>query len=180
MVETAQKNSRVQLAAILLIASVSLAAAYVLYYLARDGGVWATTNHGEFVQPPVTLADLGVVDDQGNSLLTGANWWLWVVISKQCGAECKTAVHRLRQLHVLLNKDASRIRRALVTPRALAPPAILEDYPNMRHLGLTGGLEDGIYIVDPLGNLVFFYPYADAGRPLLDDIKRLLKISQIG
>ncbi|MCZ6712295.1 MAG: hypothetical protein O7B25_18175 [Gammaproteobacteria bacterium] len=38
----------------------------------------------------------------------------------------------------------------------------------------------GAYVVDPLGNLVLWYPLADAGEPVLDDLKVLLKVSQIG
>ena len=41
-------------------------------------------------------------------------------------------------------------------------------------------LPTGIYIVDPLGNLVFHYPLQDMGKPVLQDLKRLLKVSQIG
>ena len=42
------------------------------------------------------------------------------------------------------------------------------------------GLEPGLYIVDPLGNLVLRYPLGAAGNSVLDDLKRLLKVSQIG
>jgi cytochrome oxidase Cu insertion factor (SCO1/SenC/PrrC family) len=41
-------------------------------------------------------------------------------------------------------------------------------------------LKAGAYVVDPLGNLVLWYSYDDVGKPLLNDLKRLLKVSQIG
>jgi hypothetical protein len=57
----------------------------------------------------------------------------------------------------------------------------MEEYPRLKHLsGSLVALDEGIYVVDPIGNLVFFYPLADAGKAVLDDLKRLLKLSQIG
>jgi cytochrome oxidase Cu insertion factor (SCO1/SenC/PrrC family) len=41
-------------------------------------------------------------------------------------------------------------------------------------------LRNGVYIVDPLGNVVLRYSYTDAGKPVLEDIKKLLKVSHIG
>jgi ABC-type multidrug transport system ATPase subunit len=41
-------------------------------------------------------------------------------------------------------------------------------------------LRAGIYVIDPWGQLVLFYRYEDAGQPVLDDLKRLLKASRIG
>ena len=35
-------------------------------------------------------------------------------------------------------------------------------------------------VVDPLGNLVMHYPLEAAGKPVLEDLQRLLKVSQIG
>ena len=89
-------------------------------------------------------------------------------------------MHQLRQLHILLNKDADRVQRALVTEPG-ARPGLLEDYPGATHL--TGSLErlrEGVYIVDPIGNLGLHYPLEDAGKPVLTDLKKLLKLSQIG
>ena len=46
--------------------------------------------------------------------------------------------------------------------------------------GELSALTEGIYIVDPIGNLVLHYPLSDAGKPVLTDLKKLLKLSQIG
>jgi hypothetical protein len=84
------------------------------------------------------------------------------------------------QLHALLNKDAVRVRRAIVAETPV-DAKLAQDYPRLAVLsGSLRGLATGIYVVDPLGNLVFHYPLADAGEPVLDDLKRLLKVSQIG
>jgi hypothetical protein len=168
------------LLAMFAIAFLTLGGSYVLFYSAREGGVWGTTNKGTFVDPPITVAELGLADSSGRLLTEGGTWWLWVVTREECQAECATAVHQLRQLHILLNKDSDRVQRGLVTdPNAI--PALLTEYPGVTHL--TGDLEplsEGIYIIDPIGNLVLHYRLEDAGKPVLTDLKKLLKLSQIG
>ncbi len=181
MTEPQSKHNRLHLGMIFCIAAASLIGAYGLFYLARTVGVWGTTNNGEFVQPPLRVADLVLVDALGSRPTPGPLWWLWVSAGEHCDADCRDALHQLRQLHVLLNKDANRLRRMLVTGPDFAGQALLTDYPEMQHLEAAAGqLRDGIYIVDPIGNLVFYYSFAAAGKSVLEDLRRLLKVSQIG
>ncbi len=175
------KRNRLHLGMIFCVAAASLIGAYALFSLARTVGVWGTTNNGEFVRPSLTVADLVLVDALGNQPTAGPTWWLWVSAAERCDAGCRDALHQLRQLHVLLNKDAPRLRRMLVTGPGFRAQTVLADYPDMQHLEAAGGqLRDGIYIVDPIGNLVFYYSFAEAGKPVLEDLRQLLKVSQIG
>jgi cytochrome oxidase Cu insertion factor (SCO1/SenC/PrrC family) len=180
MTDSAQRKNRRQLLMMFGIAFLTLGASYVLFYMARSSGVWGTTNYGTFVDPPRSVADLQLTDERGQLLTEGGTWWLWVVAPEGCAEDCETAVHQLRQLHVLLNKDADRVQRALLTRQAIEQ-GLLGDYPRLEHLtGSLEGLREGVYIVDPIGNLVLFYPLSDAGKPVLEDLKKLLKLSQIG
>lgn len=177
--DVAARNRRMLLA-MFAIAFLTLGGSYVLFYSAREGGVWGTTNQGAFVDPPVTVSALALKGASGELLTEGGTWWLWVVSDGDCRDDCATAVHQLRQLHVLLNKDADRLQRGLVTPSGVNP-GLLAEYPGVQHLtGELSALSEGIYIVDPIGNLVLFYPLSDAGKPVLTDLKKLLKLSQIG
>lgn len=172
-------SSRIQLGVILAIALASVGGAYLLFYLG-GGGPWGTTNRGTFVDPPVNVDGLDVRTDSGDSFGTGDSWWLWVVPQGPCEASCEEALYQLRQLHVLLHRDAGRVRRALVIP-AGDDRGAAEDYPRLQVLsGNLGSLDRGIYVIDPLGNLVFHYALEDGGEPVLDDLERLLKVSQIG
>jgi hypothetical protein len=177
----------------LLIVGVSLGGAYLLFFSTQGGSGWGTTNNGTFLSPPRTAAELGLGIDSGEEIdekadLSGS-WWLWVVAPLGCDAQCEDALFQLRQLHVLLNKDATRVRRALVlsgvmfeaTSDVAIDSAHSSRYPDLTTLhGSLHGLASGVYIVDPIGNLVFWYPLTDAGKPVLDDLKHLLKVSQIG
>lgn len=173
-------HPRLQFLIIVAISAVSLGGAWLLFQQARDGDLWGTTNHGEFVDPLVTVEDLGVASTAGEPFETG-KWWLWVVPRGPCEQACREALHRLRQLHVLLNRDAARVRRGLLAAHPAQAAELAQTYPRLRLLsGNISRLDRGIYIVDPLGNLVFYYTMDQAGEDVLDDLKRLLKVSQIG
>ena len=173
-----QDRGRFQLIVIFAVAVVSLAGAYLLFAGARSFGVWDTTNRGEFVDPPLAAEQLGLVDDHGQPFETQGRWWVWVVASEGCGASCASAMLATRQLRVLLHKDSDRVRSGLLVQGAVTPPQ--GDSSVRLFFREAGLLTDGAYIVDPLGNLVLRYTYGDVGKPMLDDLKRLLKISQIG
>jgi hypothetical protein len=91
---------------------------------------------------------------------------------------CAEALQKLRAAHILLNKEAKRVRRGITTGPAFVIP---DDQPDLLRIqSLREKTPDGIYIVDPNGNLVFFYPLDINPKLLLADLKRLLKVSQIG
>jgi len=181
MTEQTRGNGRKQLILMLLIAGASLGGSYALFQASQHGGLWGTTNKGTFVNPPADMAGLQITDADGALVASGETWWLWVVRSEPCDAACSEVLHQLRQLHVLLHRDADRVRRALVTPAPVEHGELAAAYPDL--VFLTGQVEQlppGIYIVDPMGNLVLQYPLDAAGKPVLEDLKRLLKVSQIG
>lgn len=177
------RRNRVMLVGLFAIVFVPLFAAYVLYQNTRSSTPWATTNKGALLDPIVAVADLGLTsNDSAVSMRQSGNWWLVTVADGACDGDCQQALHQLRQLHVLLGRDASRVKRALVELGAPQQEiALLQEYPEISGFGgPIHALAAGVYIVDPLGNVVLRYRYADAGKPVLDDLKQLLKVSHIG
>jgi hypothetical protein len=89
----------------------------------------------------------------------------------------------LRKLHVLLNREASRVQRYLVAPQLHSLTTELGE-PNAQLKRLEGvrvaQLTTGVYIVDPLSQLVLHYDASVRIADILEDVKRLLKVSQIG
>ena len=170
-------SGRKQLAIILIMALCSLGGSYALFFAAQDGERWGTTNNGTFVQPLVTVDQLQWRIPDGSPLSTSSQWWLWTV-ADQCDAACVTALQKLRAAHILLNREAKRVRRGVTTSPAFVVP---EDQPDLQRIETPNGdMDEGIYIVDPNGNLVFFYPLDINPKLLLADLKKLLKVSQIG
>lgn len=180
----AKRSNRRQLLLIALIAAVSVGGSYALYFNTIDSGVWGTTNQGEFVNPPRNVPELGLTDAAGIPHVTGDVWWVWLVQDESCAAPCNDVLTKMRNMHVLLNKDADRLRRAWVRSGGAEDSELTAQFPKLHQLfqapkdGVQ--LPRGIYIVDPMGNLVFRYPVEEMGKPVLQDLKRLLKVSQIG
>jgi len=61
---------------------------------------------------------------------------------------------------------------------------ITSEYPNMQLVQITNAdilsQGAGIYVVDPLGNIMMFYAFEQIGKPMLKDMKKLLRTSNIG
>jgi cytochrome oxidase Cu insertion factor (SCO1/SenC/PrrC family) len=170
-------SGRKQLAVILIMALCSLGGSYALFFAAQGGESWGTTNNGAFVQPRLSVEQLQWRTTDGATLSASNQWWLWTV-ADQCDDVCVEALHKLRAAHILLNKEAKRVRRGITTDAAFVLP---DDQPDLLQIqSLREQTPEGIYIVDPNGNLVFFYPLDINPKLLLADLKRLLKVSQIG
>ena len=170
------RRNRIQMIGIMLIGFITLGASYGMFYLAKTGGGWGTTNHGEFVTPHTTTAQLGW-QVEGNQQY----WWLWMVTSG-CDAVCQDQVQNMQALHKLLNRNVDRLRRGYTGPSGAAVPAWMAQYPALAAVDVAdrAAVRDGIYIVDPNGNLVLYYPLDVDPKPVLEDLKKLLKVSQIG
>ncbi len=165
-------GSRRQFLMIFAIGLASVGGAYLLFYLAQSDGVWNTTNHGAFVEPHTTREKIGWPDSEWQE-----KWWLWIY-AEQCNSRCNEDLVSLRSVHVLLNREAGRVRRG-ITLTAESPQLAVEGLQTIPFVPRTR-LAEGVYIVDPLGNLVFYYPLAVSPEGILEDLKRLLKLSQIG
>ena len=170
-------RGRRQLGLMFGIAAGGLLGAYLLLTLALERGLWGTTNQGEFVVPALVIDQLRPRDSQGRPFATDGHWWVWVV-GDVCEQACVAAAEGVALVRLRLHKDAPRVRQALLVAQPLEqwlPPMELPAYQ-----GTLGVLTPGVYIVDPLGNVVLRYSHEQVGKPLLEDLKHLLKVSQIG
>jgi hypothetical protein len=186
---TARKAGRLQL---LLIAAVffgPLIGAAWLYYQGDSLQPETRANHGALLEPILNLHDL--VPD--SALLGHRAWLLLYVNDDACGDDCRRALYTTRQSRLMLGKEMDRVIRVflhgaeppdtlfideehkgLITLQDAALRSVLD---NKKPEALTAG---GYYLIDPHGNLVlYFWPDIDA-RDMVDDIKRLLKLSRIG
>ncbi|KDN99938.2 hypothetical protein [Pseudomonas donghuensis] len=141
--------------------------------------------HGEMIGNGPTRADLGVSAEEGR-------WQLLVSTPKDCGLDCQQLVYLARQIQIGLGRDASRASHALAAAQPLASDyqaKLDREYPQLQRYPLdvsrygtvSQGKQDAqLWIIDPHGNLVLRYDARVKGKDLLNDLRHLLKLSNIG
>jgi len=135
---------------------------------------WGTTNHGQLLSSGLTLAQVGLE----NLSSEDARWRLIVVPGTSgCVEDCQTALPTLRALHLRLGKDSRRVARTFLWDGASEADA---SHLPSESLNTPVTLESGVYIADPLGNLVLRYSWEQVGTPMFEDMKHLLELSRIG
>lgn len=177
-----------------------LALAFLLYYGGSHfgSGAWrpaGSTNKGDLIHParPLPAFELMTTADTQLDLPSLHGKWNVVFIGDgQCDARCREALVLMRQTRLALNDDMTRVQRVfLVTGNCCD-----RDYLTTEHDGLVVAAVDDanqpllatfpgvgqgrIYIVDPLGNLMMSYGPDAPQKGLLEDLKKLLKLSHIG
>ncbi len=151
----------------------------------------ATSNHGELVQPVVSLAD----EVPASALIAQADgrWRLLYVNNGDCGQVCEDALYRSRQIRLMLGNEMERVERVFLHGDP-APDKVLQDeqqrgliYLNDRALAnllderrKQASQPGGLYLIDPLNNLVMYFSPALDPRDIVDDLKHLLELSRIG
>ncbi|MDO7898471.1 hypothetical protein [Pseudomonas citrulli] len=141
--------------------------------------------HGELIGNGQTRAEIGVQADE-------QRWQILVTAPKECAVDCRQLVYLARQVQIGLGRDASRASHAL----AIAQPLDAEydaqlqrEYPQLQRYPLDlpayrKGAQDAggaqLWIVDPHSNLVLRYDARVKGKDLLNDLRHLLKLSNIG
>ncbi len=125
----------------------------------------------------------------------------WVLVypgsAGGCDSRCQTALYDMRQVRLALGKDMSRVVTLLLLDRMpedglrhwlaaehaamlLGSAAAKTRNSLSKAFGQPGPSGDWIYLLDPLGNLLMRYPVTVDPSGMLKDLKRLLRLSQIG
>jgi len=190
---------------LLLLAALLLLPVLVAYGLYYSG--WrpsSTANHGELLQPARPVQDVTLTLLSGESIRFShwhGKWTLLLFSTAECLKPCERNLNNIRQIIAAQGKEAHRVRGVLVVTDGKALDWLryaIKDYPDMQvvigsqaavnslaqQFVLPAGspLENlnRVYLVDPSGNFMMSYP-ADADPTGMNkDIKRLLRVSQIG
>ncbi len=152
----------------------------------------STTNHGTLILPVYPLQDVGKDLER--------RWTLVYLLERGCNAACSKTLYNTRQLRIALNKDIDRLKRiTIATPAALAATdaRMWASHPDMTILGSAGTGNtldtqiraytatqqypaDSVYLIDPLGNLMMQFSPELEPKLMLEDIRKLLRLSHIG
>jgi hypothetical protein len=159
------------------------------------------SNKGQLIIPPV-LTDRNEVSgfDKFSSehLDELKGHWLLinVVTGSDCNQVCIDAIHKSRQIQLMLNKDFTRTRRVAVISKDVNSTvsdqawmndrALLKLRPKQSFLDKLSQVEAGsipegmLFLMDPLGNLMMQYESGFDPYQVKSDLSHLLRISQIG
>jgi len=162
-----------------------------LYYKGELVQPIGRTNNGALLEPVTNLVD--VLPDSPLYEHNPGYWLLTYQNRGDCDEGRRRGLYTTRQLRRMLGKEMDRVRRIFLHGESLPDTVFLADVQKglislrdedlselldqKRPIGLAAG---GYYLIDPHGNLVmYFHPDLDPGD-IIDDIKRLLKLSRIG
>jgi cytochrome oxidase Cu insertion factor (SCO1/SenC/PrrC family) len=169
--------------------------AYVMYFF---GDIRSFSNHGEILDPVVDIAALQLKDDKNEVIPRKTITYKWRMISfvgASCDEACNARLYDSRQIHKALGKDQHRVLRMIVhlEPTTVELQQLIErEHPDainvngdaqaiMGALGKSAGLKDNvIYIMDPIGNVMMRFTLQQSKKDILTDLRKLLKVSQIG
>lgn len=152
------------------------------------------SNHSSLVEPTLTVQDWQLPLEP---IGYGAPWRLLVTAPTECDDACLSLVHEARQIHIATGREANRVEHSL----ALGQPAseqlnsrLQQNYPRLEQLPLALELYQNsldayptdwqqgpqLWVIDPLGRVVLHRDANNPGKHLLDDLRRLLKLSKVG
>lgn len=167
----------------------------VYLYFDTDWRPGEQNNHGELVVPAVPLPDVrlpmpdgGLTDEE----FLRHHWSLVYLGREPCEAACREALYNGRQMRLALGRLMERVERVyLYVGEPPEAAFIAAEHPDLlvadaavaegaELLEAFTGQAEGYWLVDPLGNLMMRYPADEPPRSMMDDIKRLLRLSRIG
>ncbi len=193
-----QKNKR----AILIIFGLSIIPFCFAWYLSNNPELVAKgTSNGELVIPIITTerSEMTGFDEFSSKNIKElmGRWLLVNVIPNQdCNVLCVDAIHKTKQLRLMLNKDLTRVRRIVLLFKDSDPELAKrwwQEDTRLLHLKPTQSLikkletirkgrvaEGMLFLIDPLGNIMMQYEPEFDPYKVKRDLKKLLRISQIG
>jgi hypothetical protein len=175
-----------------------LGLAFYMYYGHSAWHPGGRVNAGELVEPArplpaLALPRLGSGNTEPNFLK--GKWTLLYVVSGPCTEGCRTRLYDTRQVRLALDRDMNRVQRVFIADADCCDAQFLhEQHPDLITIrantaaapllsllpGQGGVSTPRVYVIDPLGNLMMSYAGDAAPKGILEDMKRLLRLSSIG
>jgi hypothetical protein len=123
-------------------------------------------------------------------------WTFLYIQHGRCDDECRRHLYDTRQVRLALDREMNRVQRVFIGdgdccdwteiraahPDLISIRASAADDPLLALLPVREDAVNSqrIYLIDPLGNAMMFYAPAVKSKGMLEDMKRLLRLSSIG
>ena len=194
-VENQRRRGRWSMFAVLLVCAAPIIASYITYFFIKPEG---RTNYGDLIDPrqyPIPAMASTTVDGKAQTLADFKGKWIMVKVSgSACDQKCQDMLFMMRQLRTMQGKEADRIERVwLITDNEPLETFMLRVNDGTRFLRAPadavakwlpleqgGKVEEHIFLIDPLGNLMMRFPKDADPSKVKKDIYKLLKASAIG
>ncbi len=176
---------------------------FVIAWVLSNNTSWmgASTNNGILITPPVTTEKsefIGYDDFAIENMKELIGHWVLVNVipNNDCDSVCQQAIHKTKQLRLMMNKDLTRIRRVvLIIPeinvdlakqwwkddarllRSKPSKSLVDKLNNITKANIDEGM---LFLIDPLGNIMMQYESGFDPYKVKKDLGKLLRISQIG
>ena len=180
----AVKSSRNKMLVLFAIAFFPIFIAYAAFFFVPQWIPSGTTNQGELIQPPINGGDI-------SQTLTAYDTWVLVQpVSSVCDEDCAQMLYLSRQVVKGLGKDSERVMRVIVSEAPLSQDfraLIDEEHSDVGMIRADTSLLSGdsrttpaLFLMDPNANIMMVYGLDEAGKPMMKDLKHLLRVSNIG
>ena len=189
------KNSQISGYLLIAVFVVPLLVAIAMYTMRDDIPMVKSVSHGQLIHPAEPIKELELTlaaGDQHNLDQLQGKWTYIFYAPNGCDLNCEASLFKLRQTRVATGREANRVQSFIVTNINDNSQKILARYSQIQkssQIQITlesqaknnHQLEKGkVYLIDPIGNLMMKYDVNSTSRGMLKDIKKLLKISNIG
>jgi hypothetical protein len=192
------RRQRRMLVGIALIFFAPLALSFYLYY-GRHWHPGGRVNAGELIEParplPAVALPLASGGASTDAQFLRGKWTFLYLQHGRCDDECRRHLYDTRQVRLALDREMTRVQRVFIAdadccdlpelkaahPDLIVIRASAADEPLLASLPVRAGVNSHrTYVVDPLGNAMMFYPSEAKPKGMLEDMKRLLRLSSIG
>ena len=161
--------------------------------------ILGTNNRGTLLNPVVIMADMPLIDQQGEAWLwqeQAPKWRLLLPFVGTCENDCRDFLYSSRQVHIRLDKKTQRVKRVFLNlgaplddemtaflkrehPYLTVVRGELEAFESF--IGSTNAQWSGdnsrLFLVDQQGVAMMYYTPEHDGSDLLGDLKHLIKYS---
>ncbi len=161
-----------QLFLLMMVFVIPVLCSYFFYYY-YEYFQFKTTNRGILVNPPIEAQYLYSTTKEGKQ----KKWRIIHAEDGACDDACQKINYQLSQVQKALGKESQRVD-VISMNKNVQLERLMSAF--VQHGEKEFAVKNKIYLVDPLGNLFMYYPNMTDPMNILKDLKKVLKVSQIG
>lgn len=167
----------------------------LFFNLDRLGYKKGSVNYGVLIQPafPAQVEDLKSGDQPAIREETLAKKWTMLYVeTEKCEQACRDRLLLIKRVRLLMNEQMRRVRTILVSNSDVEKTIDKKENHNLvlANVEIESSIflkqlpeldKKPVYLLDPYGNLMMYYPQADLdAKKMIKDLLKLLKYSHLG